>query len=333
RIVHLCGPSDGGIRAHVRTLAGAQRTAGHRVGLVDWPAHRRVARASLAADVVHAHGLKAGALAVLATRAVPASGRPAVVVTLHNLPVGPRRVRAAGALLARVVARAHAVLAVSDDIVAWATHHGARHARWTPVPAPALDLPHHSRDEVRASLGVPPDCALVLTVGRLAPQKGLDLAIDTAVYLRTACARGLTWVIAGEGPQRAHIAERIDREAVPLRLLGRRDDLPDLYHAADLVVSTAVWEGQPLALQEALASGVPVVATDAGGTRGVVGAAGLLVARDPRAVAGAIVRVLESPEYLADLRIRARRRGRELPTVHDMLADVMASYPASSADG
>ena len=76
-----------------------------------------------------------------------------------------------------------------------------------------------------------------------------------------------------------------------MRLLGHRDDVPDLLAAADVVVSSAVWEGQPVGLQEALHAGAAVVATDVGGTAAVVGDAALLVppadaglagARDPR---------------------------------------------------
>ncbi|MDR1150955.1 MAG: glycosyltransferase family 4 protein [Bifidobacteriaceae bacterium] len=296
-------------------------------------AGRWVARSARSADVVHAHGLKAGALAVLASRAAGRRrSRPAVVVTLHNLPVGSRRVRAMGAVLARVVARSHAVLGVSEDVVAWAGGHGVRGARWTPVPAPALGLPCHRREEVRTGLGVPTGVALLVTVGRLAPQKGLDLAIDAAVHLNGATPP-FVWLIAGEGPERARLAARIERAGVPIRLLGRRDDLPDLYHAADLVVSTAIWEGQPLGLQEALRCGTPVVATDVGGTRGVVGSGGLLVDRSPRKLAAAIVRVLDSPELLADLRIKARRRGRDLPKPADMMAHVSAVYARAVADG
>ena len=75
----------------------------------------------------------------------------------------------------------------------------------------------------------------------------------------------LLTVVAGDGPLRAGLQRRIDDEGLPVRLLGRRDDVPDLLAAADVVVSTAPsGRGSPLGLQEALHAGAAVVATDAG---------------------------------------------------------------------
>jgi glycosyltransferase involved in cell wall biosynthesis len=233
-------------------------------------------------------------------------------------------VRLAAAVLARIVARADAVLGVSEDVVVWARRNGARRAEWTPVPAPGQALPARTRNQVRSDLSVPHGTALILTVARLAPQKGLDLAI--AVASAVGQTHPVAWLIVGEGPDRGDLAARIAATKAPVRLLGHRDDLPDLYHAADLAVSTAAWEGQPLALQEALRHGVPVVATDVGGTGAVIGSGGKLVARDVEAVSAAIVHLLDHPEQRRDLRRRALLRGRELPSPADMLAHVSAVY-------
>jgi glycosyltransferase involved in cell wall biosynthesis len=280
-------------------------------------------------------------MAVLAARAAGpyrAGRRPAVVVTLHNLPIGSTRVRFAGAALARIVGRAEAVLAVSDDIIAWLSARRLRAGRparaaarapaeWTPVPAPDLGLPQRTAASVKGELGLAPSDRLILTVARLAPQKGLDLAVATAQAIAEASPTWpFLWVIAGEGPARGRLEALIAATGVPVRLLGRRDDLPDLYHAADLVVGTSHWEGQPLALQEALKAGAPIVATGRGGVGALIGRGGKLVARNRLVLRDAIVQLLDDPESLADLRKQAKLRGRELSRAADALAAVTAVY-------
>ena len=96
---------------------------------------------------------------------------------------------------------------------------------------------------------------------------------------------------------RSGLAQRVDAERLPVRLLGRRDDVPDLMAAADVVVSTARWEGQPLGVQEALGLGAAVVATDVGGTREVTGDAAVLVPwPTPRPSRPPSERLLDDPD-------------------------------------
>jgi len=358
RVLQVLGSSAGGVARHVAQVSAALATAGDRV-MVAGPAAleptvaadpgvgfaaveiadrphasdaRAVARlAALArdADAVHAHGLRAGALTVLAVRAAPHRGgrRPRVVVTLHNLPVGGRAVRAVSAVLGRVVARgADVVLGVSGDLVDLARAQGARHAERALVPAPARRAPEHDRDAVRAALGVAPGEDLVVTVARLAPQKGLDTLVAAA-----AAAAGsrpaLRWVVAGDGPLLADLRARAAQAQAPVDLLGRREDVADLLAAADVVASTAVWEGQPLAVQEALALGAALVVTDAGGTREVTGDAAVLVpVGDAAAFAAALTGVLADDARRSALRDAARARAATLPAVADVLTQLDAAY-------
>ena len=91
---------------------------------------------------------------------------------------------------------------------------------------------------------------------------------------------------------------------------------------ADVVVSAARWEGQPVFLQEALAAGAAIVATDAGGTRLVTGDAAILVTpEDPHALAEAIRR-LGDPVVREQARTHALRRAAQLPTREDLLAQL-----------
>jgi glycosyltransferase involved in cell wall biosynthesis len=142
-------------------------------------------------------------------------------------------------------------------------------------------------------------------------------------------------VVAGDGPLREQLQARIDAEHLPVRLLGHRADVPDLLAAADVVVSSAVWEGQPVGLQEALHAGAAVVATDVGGTAAVVGDAALLVpGGDPVSLSRAIRDVVVHGAVRDNLRSKSVERAAHLPTEDDALEAALAAYrsvlPATS---
>jgi glycosyltransferase involved in cell wall biosynthesis len=305
------------------------RPAPHR----DHRAVTRIGEAMATADVVHAHGLRAGALSVAArrrrSRATGLSVSP-LVVTHHNAaPDGPVAAAVHRALERVVVRGADVLLAVSPDLLERARRLGARQAALAVVPATPR-APQRTVGEVRAGLGLDEGERLLVTVGRLAPQKGFDHLLDALDALRGDQPRAVL-VVAGEGPQRAALQRRIDREALPVHLLGAREDVPDLLSAADVVVSAARWEGQPVWLQEALAAGAPVVATDVGGTATVLGHAGLLVSEtEPLVVAQALAEqvglVLADPGLRAALAESSVARAAELPTVDEAVDAALAAY-------
>ncbi len=192
------------------------------------------------------------------------------------------------------------------------------------IAAPPRRGPASSRAAVRTSLALAPYTALVVSIARLAPQKDLVTLIRAASRLRDL---DLTVAVAGDGPLRGELQGLIDAEHAPVRLLGARSDVPDLLAAADVVVSSALWEGQPVALQEALLEGAAIVATDAGGTADVLGGAGLLVpVGDPDALAAALRTVLTDGTVRDNLRSRAWDRADELPSVSDALAAALTAY-------
>jgi glycosyltransferase involved in cell wall biosynthesis len=274
-------------------------------------------------DVIHAHGLRAGALAVLAART--RRRRPRLLVTLHNALVGTGRTALAHRVLTRIVARgADQLLVVSPDLGAQLRARGARRVEAALVPAPAGTVRTPS-DQVRAGLGVGPGERLLVTVARLAPQKGLDLLLD-AVGRLPADVR-VRAVIAGGGPLEGVLAARIAAERLPVTLLGWRDDVPDLLAAADVVIVPSVWEGQPLVVQEALRLGAPVLATDVGGVRQLTGEAAVLVpSGDPDALAAALTTLLTNPTAIATLRDSSMRQGQRLPTADDAGRQVLRLY-------
>lgn len=362
-VVQVLGSSAGGVARHVGQVSAALRARGDdvrvagpttvrdlavpagvafasveiadRPRLADAGAVRRLRALVRGADVVHAHGLRAGALAVMAARSV--RGRPRVVVTLHNLPVGSSAVRLVSGVLERVVAwGADVVLGVSTDLVERMEGRGARAGERALVPAPSLASGAASTEDrasasvqVRHDLGIGSQDPLVVTVARLAPQKGLDVMVDVAGRSSLAA---VTWVVAGDGPLREELEDRAIRRQAPVRFLGRRDDVGRLLLAADVVVSTAVWEGQPIGVQEALGAGAALVVTDAGGTREVTGEAAIVVpVGDADAVGDAVEHLVKDPDARARLRRAARERFEQLPGLSDVVAQLARVYGSGTS--
>ncbi|MEZ0071220.1 glycosyltransferase family 4 protein [Planotetraspora sp. GP83] len=340
KVVLVLGTSAGGVGRHVRTLVAGLAGAGHQVvvagpaateeafgfaeagaGFAEVPisdrphpvsdlrsvaALRSVARGARA---VHAHGLRAGALAALALTG--ARRRPALVVTLHNAVTAGGAIGAIYRVLERIVARrADHVLVVSPDIGERMHARGARRVGPAVVPAPPLADPARTPDEVWRELPGPRGRPVLLTVARLAQQKGLETLLDAAA--RPYGSEPL-FVIAGDGPLRAELQARIDAERLPVFMYGWASP-PDLLQVATAVLVPSRWEGQPLSVQEALKAGRPIIATRVGGIPDMVGDAALLVPPgDAVALSREIGRLLGDPALAARLAGASARRGADLP--------------------
>jgi glycosyltransferase involved in cell wall biosynthesis len=287
-----------------------------------------------APDVVHAHGLRAGAVAALALRPYPGARwpggrRPALVVTVHNAPPPSAPAAAVYGLLERIVARrADLVLCVSADLTARMRRLGAREVAAAIVSVPELGQPRAAADDRGQPAGVNADGRpVVLAVGRLAAQKGFDTLIAAAARWRGRRPEPLL-VIAGTGPLAAQLSDQASELSVDMRFLGSRDDVADLLAAADVVALPSRWEGQPLILQEALRAARPVVATDVGGVRELAGDGVVLLVppSDPAAFAAAVLNVLDDSDLAASLRAAAAARAATLPTEADAIAAVIARY-------
>ncbi|AKT51685.1 glycosyltransferase [Arsenicicoccus sp. oral taxon 190] len=352
RILLVMGTSSGGMGRHVHGLAEGLVGRGHEVmvgcpqsadELFDYtgtgarvvhlpisdrphPANDLRAHTTLralieGADVVHAHGLRAGALCSLARLGHLAP----LIVTLHNATPDSSWLGGVYNTLDRLVAsKADLVLTVSRDLEERQRQLGARRVEHAVIPAPPFPEAVAERRAVREALGVEDATPLVVCVARLTTQKGLPVLLDAAARLKDTAVQ---IVVAGEGPMRHDLETNIEERSLPVRLLGDRRDVPDLLAAADVVVSSAHWEGQPLALQEALEAGAAIVATDAGGTAAVVGSGGILVpVGDADALAREVRRVIDDPGAAQDLRAKARARAEALPTVDDAVEAALAQY-------
>lgn len=271
--------------------------------------------------VVHAHGLRAGLVAALARPTQP------LVVTWHNAVLATGLRGRVSRLVERIVARrARVALGASADLVARATALGATDARLGPVAAPTLPPPRRGRAAVRAEFGIVGDQPLILSVGRLHPQKRYDILIDAAARWRQPRPAPVV-LIAGSGPSYLRLAARISTARAPVTLLGHRGDVADLLGGADLAVVTSDWEARQLFAQEALRAGVPLVATAVGGLPELVGDAAVLVPPgDVDAIDRAVRELLADPDRLADLAARGPIRAADWPTEAQTVRAVSALY-------
>jgi glycosyltransferase involved in cell wall biosynthesis len=156
-----------------------------------------------------------------------------------------------------------------------------------------------TRQQIRVDLQIGMDEPVIMIVGRFAPLKNHRLFVEAAglVADRVPCAR---FVMVGDGLEGANpdLADWIDRTGHRSRfhLLGRRADMPDLLTAADVVALTSNTEAFPLAMGEAMATGVPCVSTDVGDARQLIGNDGRIVpVGDPDAFADALIDLIEQP--------------------------------------
>ena len=334
--VRVFGPAETG-RRYFRGLGDvAEPGAGPRFTVVEMadrprPAHdpasvlrlRRLLR-GWAPDLVHAHGLRAGAFAALAQAGLPYP----LVVTVHNAPPAARPGRVVHAALERLTARrADAVTWVSGDLAARMRRAGADDGGRAVVAAPGFAPPEPGQvATAREDLGGA-DRPAVLAVGRLAEQKGFAVLIEAAARWqgRDPCPR---LAIAGAGPLADALASQAHAAGVPVRFLGRRDDVPALMAAADVVVVPSLWDGQPLVVQEALRSGRPLVASRVGGIPDLTGEDGALLvpAGDAGALAEAVLSALNDRGLAARLRAAATERSKELPSCGDAVDSAVALY-------
>lgn len=383
RVLELSAQAAGGVRAHIRQVSQLLAKDGHQVLLAgpsnvispadgavsgacprtyqidigarpsgaDLKALRQLKQLAATVEVIHAHGLRAGALAVLAAKRLPAAKRPRVVVTLHNLPVGSAPTRLVGKALHLVVVKgADYVLTVSPDLLKKAKQLGLKAGEIAVVPAPArslsdcagtassetdfgttasldpasgpgagsgpgigsgsgVDAGSGCASSSEASFGAAP---CLLTIARLAPQKGLDLLLEAATLIKQ---RGIdfTWLVAGDGPLKAQLNQQIDDAALPVKLLGRREDIGALLSQADVVVQTSYWEGQPLTLREAMQAGRAIVATDVGGSAYTLAGCGQLVEPQAGPLADAVVAVISDPKRRETLEAASRAAVAKIP--------------------
>ena len=336
RIVHVTDvylPRLGGIELHVHDLADQQRRRGHdvlvltagdasprrgddvpvaRLGRAAWA--RPLPDVVAAADVVHCHSSIVSPLAWAAARAADRVGVP-TVVTMHSVvPHG-----------AVVNDGLRAVVALAGPGVTWAAVSGVAARSLQPlVPRPVLVLPNGIDPAAwrpgPARTRRPGEPLTIVTVGRFAARKRMLPLVDVLAEVRRRLhpAIPLHAVLAGDGPQRSAVRDRLARLGIDrwVELPGRlsHPEVLDLYTRADAFLAPATLESFGLAALEARCAGLPVIARSQAGVSEFVrdGVEGLLV-NDDTEMARRTADLLADPVTSA----RISQFNRSVPTTLD----------------
>ena len=185
---------------------------------------------------------------------------------------------------------------------------------------------------LRAELGIPADRFVMLCASRFADDKGHEYLINSVARLRELTQVPFTLVLAGDGPLLEPVQEQVKLLGLEqyVSFVGFRKDIKNLYKGADLYVNSSQHEALSFLIIEAMAAGLPVIATDMGGNSDIVnpesGCGALVVYDDPDSMAGAMKRFLEDPEYLARCRENALRTIEEKFEVHKMARATFGVY-------
>jgi len=208
--------------------------------------------------------------------------------------------RAATSVTDLLIANAHSV---ADDTL---RHEGVPPGKLTVV---YNGLPDSAFDPAPPA-AIDTDLPVVLCVANLKRYKGHRHLLDAVALLRPGLPCMLA--LAGAGPERPALERQADRLGVDVRFLGARTDVHRLLARADVVVLPSLHEGMSNAIMEAMAAGLPVVASDVGGTAELLRDRGVLVPpADAGALAAGLERVLTDPAFAARLGESARAWSRE----------------------
>lgn len=295
--------------------------------------------------IVHTHMAKAGMLGRLAAAAYNltrgAAPRARVVHTYHGHVLdgyfSPLMTRVFITLERALAGLSDAIIAISpairDELLN--TYRVGREHQYRVVPlgfdlAPFAAVDAAARAEARRALDLPPGVPVISTVGRLTAIKQHGLFLD--VIRRTIADHpDAIALIAGDGELRAGLEAHAASLGIAgnVRFLGWRRDLATIYGASDVFLLTSRNEGTPVALIEAMATGVPGVSTDVGGVKDVIGSseAGLLAPfGDADALAAHVTGLLADPKRRSAMGARARARVLDRYGFERLVADIAALY-------
>jgi len=285
-------------------------------------------------DLVHTHTSKAGVLGRVAARL---AGVPRIVHTPHGhifTGYAGKTLTCLFILLERRAATfTDRIIGLTDrEVQDHLEQKIGRAEQFVSIPS-GVDLKRFERVEqsealaVKASLGLSPSARLIGSVGRMEPVKGHRYLLDAFRYLAPRFPN-LYLAFAGEGELLPELRSCARSEGLADRVffLGWREDVPALLHTFDLFALPSLNEGMGRALVEAMAAGLPIVATRVCGIPEVLGEAGLLVeAGNVQALAGGIERLLLDPELRARLGKVAQERAQSY-SVEVMLSKIQALY-------
>jgi len=286
--------------------------------------------------IVHTHTSKAGAIGRVAAWL---AGVPAVIHTPHGHifygyygPMMSGLIRLIESLLARVTDR---VVTLTEQGIEEHVRLGiARADKFAAIPSGITLSAFRSirGDPVarRKDLGIPTKGPVIGTVGRLVPIKGHEWLVRAVPHV-VAEFPAACFVFVGDGPLRDELRQLGEALGVASHLvfLGMRQDIPECLAALDLFVFPSLNEGMGRALVEAMAAGLPVIATRVGGIPDVVvdGETGVLVPPgDELALAAAVLALLQDPERMGAFGEAARRSVGERFDAVSMVREIERLY-------
>jgi glycosyltransferase involved in cell wall biosynthesis len=286
-------------------------------------------------DVFHGHDYKANCYGYLALRRLPV----ALVATNHLWDRRGIKLALYQRLDAHVMRRFNRIIAVASPVSESMVRRRIPASRITVIPNglnTAVARSTSGSASLLQSLGVPKGRRVLGTVGRLEPQKGYDLLLKAMARLLTTRDR-LHLVIIGEGTQRpvlAQLAERLDI-ASSVTFAGLRSDVSELLGLFTAFVSSSLSEGMPIAVLEAAAAQLPIVATNVGDVPRLVedDVTGKLVPpNDVAALAAAIAHVLDDAELARRLGAAARSRLEERFSAREAARRTVEVYHQALSD-
>jgi len=280
-------------------------------------------------QVLHAHWIPSGIVALASS---PPGRRPPVVVSVWGSDLALARLPLVGRLIMALLRHASTVIAISEAMRRELLALGLPDHKVTVIPTAVSSLvrPKGARDEVRRELRLPSDRPLVLYLGRLSTVKGPAHLVDAARLVLKECPDA-GFVVVGDGHLRPELEDAVRAMGMADRFSFaghvRHEEVGRWLSVADLFVLPSLSEGVPHALLEALAFGLPVVASAVGGVPEVVqdGVNGYLVpAADSPALARRILDLLGSPERRRAFGEAGRRLVEERQLTWDRFAAELA---------
>ena len=267
-------------------------------------------------DIVHSHVNWSVLWQIMAAKRAHV---PSIMMTQHNT-FAPNALQRARQRAYEIVSRPDIRTAVSDSVAANMASNLWRRKKDILVIANGVDLSVFNDVKVRSAeakklIGFGGRTQIVGTVGSLSRQKGHKYLVEAARLVLDAGV-DCRFALVGGGELREPLKKQVKELDLTdnFVFMGRRRDIPELLRAMDVFVLPSLWEGQGIALVEAMAAGLPCIGSAVGGIPEVLdaGRAGILVPpKDPKALADAIVRVLTDNELASRLRTTAKDRAKE----------------------
>ena len=313
----------------VRSIALPIRTSPHPADIAIVKAVRKYMRANGPFDIVHGHSSKGGAIARLAAMGTGASA----FYTLHGLimmdPLLPRWKWLMYLSLELVMAQwTKRIIAVSPEENRAAVRLGFGKSRMALIPNGISNLKLASREQARAAMGVPQDAIVIGFVGRLVEQKAPEVLIEA--FAQTAkVSPQARLAIVGSGPLQGPMREFAAQLGITDKIvwLGERD-ARGVLAGFDLFALSSRKEGLPYVVLEAMAAGLPVVATTSAGSEILVipGINGQVVpADDSKAFGDALISLVTDPQLLAACGDGSSQRIKQF-SVDAMVESTLAAY-------